>query len=69
LKQEKTLEKTIKKEEKLYEIENQPIFSAKEQSEMALEVSKEERKEKRKGKKQAKGQKNKEELDIWDIPY
>jgi hypothetical protein len=75
-KQEKTPEKALKKEEKLYEIENSPVFNEKEQSEMAVEVAKEERKEKRKGEKQAKGEKEskksgkkKENLDIWDIPY
>jgi len=68
-KQEKTLEKALKKEEKLYEIENQPVFGTKEQLEISMEVSREERKEKRRGEKQAKGKKTKEELDIWEIPY
>jgi hypothetical protein len=69
VKQEKTLEKALKKEEKLYEIENKPVFDAKEQSEITLETSKEERKEKRKGERKTKNKKDKEELDIWDIPY
>jgi len=69
VKQESTLEKALKQKEKLYEIENQPVFGTKEQLEISMEVSREERKEKRRGEKQAKGKKTKEELDIWEIPY
>jgi len=61
--------KALKNEEKLYEIENSPVFDSKEQSEMAVEISREERKEKRKGERKEKGKKNKEKLDIWEIPY
>jgi hypothetical protein len=68
-KQEETLEKALKNEEKLYEIENSPVFDKKEQMGMVVEVSKEERKERRKGEKKTKKQKNKEALDIWDISY
>ncbi len=64
-------EKTLTKEEKLYKIENIPVFSGEEQSEIVLEVAKEERKEKRKSEKKEKNkEKEKEEkLDIWNIPF
>jgi hypothetical protein len=65
-KQPKNKEKTLTKEEKLYEIDNIPVFSEKEQSEMVVEVSKEERKEKRK---KEKNKEKEEKLDIWNIPF
>jgi hypothetical protein len=62
-------EEKLTKEGKLYEINNIPVFSKEEQSEMVVEIAREERKEKRKSEKKEKNKEKEDKLDIWNISF